>query len=55
MARLALIFPVTLGTGKRLRRGGTRAASFTLVGSNSPSGAIIASYKRAGDVQTGSV
>ena len=49
------IFPVTLGTGKRLFANGTIPASFTLVDSkNSPSGVIIATLKRAGDVKTGS-
>jgi len=49
------IFPVTLGTGKRLFDNGTMPASFTLVDSKtSPSGVIIATLKRAGDVKTGS-
>jgi dihydrofolate reductase len=49
------IFPIVLGTGKRLFAGGTIPAAFTLTGSQvSPSGVIIASYDRAGDVQTGS-
>jgi dihydrofolate reductase len=49
------IFPVTLGTGKRLFDKGTIPASFTLIESKtSPSGVIFASYKRAGDVETGS-
>lgn len=49
------IFPVTLGTGKRLFGNGTIPAAYTLVDSKtSPSGVIIASLKRAGDVQTGS-
>lgn len=49
------IFPVTLGKGKRLFEKGTLPASFTLVESkSSPSGVIIASFKRAGDVKTGS-
>lgn len=47
------IFPITLGTGKRLFDKGTRPASFTLVESKiSPSGVIIASYRRAGEVKT---
>lgn len=50
------IFPITLGTGKRLFAEGTAPAAFTLRESKtSPSGVIIASYERAGDVQTGSV
>jgi dihydrofolate reductase len=49
------IFPVTLGTGKRLFEAGTLPASFTLEGSKtSPSGVIIATLKRAGNVKTGS-
>jgi dihydrofolate reductase len=49
------IFPITLGTGKRLFEMGTIPASFTLVDSKiSPLGVIIASFKRAGDVKTGS-
>jgi dihydrofolate reductase len=49
------IFPVTLGMGKRLFDQGTIAAGYTLVDSKtSPSGVIIATLKRAGDVQTGS-
>lgn len=49
------IFPITLGQGKRLFREGTIPAAFTLTESSiSPKGVIIASYKRAGDVQTGS-
>ena len=49
------IFPVTLGTGKRLLDKGTIPASFTLVDSQtSPLGVIVASFKRAGDVKTGS-
>ncbi len=49
------IFPVTLGSGKRLFAEGTIPASFKLVeNSVTPSGVIIASYARAGDVKTGS-
>jgi dihydrofolate reductase len=49
------IFPVTLGTGKRLFDKGTIPAAFTLIDSKvSPSGVIFASYKRAGEVKTGS-
>jgi dihydrofolate reductase len=50
------IFPVTLGMGKRLFEKGTLPASYTLVESqSSPSGVIIATFKRAGEVKTGSV
>lgn len=49
------IFPVTLGQGKRLFAEGTIPASFTLTESNiSPKGVIIANFKRAGEVKTGS-
>jgi dihydrofolate reductase len=49
------IFPVTLGRGKRLFGQGTVPAAFTLVESKtSPMGVIIASFKRAGEVKTGS-
>ena len=49
------IFPVTLGMGKRLFAKGTIPASFTLVDSkSSPSGVMIANFKRAGEVKTGS-
>ncbi len=48
------IFPVTIGKGKRLFEDGTIPASFELKDSKaSPSGVIIASYTRAGDLQTG--
>lgn len=49
------IFPLTLGKGKRLFDSGTIPAAFTLVESKStPAGVIIASWKRAGEVRTGS-
>lgn len=49
------IFPITLGSGKRLFDKGTIPASFKLIYSKiSPSGVIFASYKRAGKVKTGS-
>jgi dihydrofolate reductase len=49
------IFPVALGTGKRLFEGGTIPAAFELVDSKStPSGVIIANFKKAGEVKTGS-
>ena len=49
------IFPVTLGTGKRLFDTGTLPASYTLAeAQSSPSGVIIATFKRAGELQTGS-
>jgi len=47
------IFPITLGTGKRLFDNGTIPASFKLFKSRiTPSGAIFAYYKRAGKVKT---
>jgi len=49
------IFPVALGTGKRLFDQGTIPAAYTLVDSKtSPSGVIIATLKRAGEIKTGS-
>jgi len=49
------IFPITLGTGKRLFAGGTIPAAFILYDlKSSPKGVIIVSYKRAGEVETGS-
>lgn len=49
------IFPVVLGKGKRLFAQGTIPLSITLVDSKiSPNGVIIASFKRAGEVATGS-
>jgi dihydrofolate reductase len=50
------IFPVTLGTGKRLFAEGTIPAGFKLLESGiSPSGVIIANYERSGEVKTGSL
>jgi dihydrofolate reductase len=50
------IFPVTLGPGKRLFEKGTIPAAYTLVETKStPSGVIIANFKRAGEVKTGSI
>jgi dihydrofolate reductase len=49
------IFPVTLGNGKRLFAEGTKPASFELIDSKTtPLGVIFASYRRAGEVETGS-
>lgn len=51
-----LIFPLTLGEGKKLFDNGTIPAAFTLSESIvTPSGVIIGSYKRAGKVKTGTV
>ncbi len=49
------IFPIMLGTGKRLFAEGTIPAALKLRDSKvSPKGVIIANYERAGDIQTGS-
>lgn len=49
------IFPITLGIGKRLFAEGIMPAAFSLHDCKiSPKGVIIASYKRAGEVKTGS-
>jgi dihydrofolate reductase len=49
------VFPVTLGKGKRLFGEGTIPAAFNLTDSRvSPSGVIIASYRREGEVELGS-
>lgn len=49
------IFPITLGTGKRLFAEGTIPAAFKVSKSSvSPSGVIIANFERAGEVKTGS-
>jgi dihydrofolate reductase len=49
------IFPITLGIGKRLFAEGTIPAGFKLLESEiSPTGVIVATYGRAGEVRTGS-
>jgi len=49
------IFPITLGTGKRLFGEGAIPAAFQLTHSEAtPSGVLVANYERAGDVKTGS-
>lgn len=51
-----MIFPITLGQGKRLFGEGTIPAAFTLTESLVASnGVIFASYKRAGEVKMGTV
>jgi dihydrofolate reductase len=51
-----IIFPLTLGKGQKLFAGGAIPAAFTLTESKvTPSGVIIANYKRAGKVKTGTV
>ena len=48
-------FPVTLGTGKRLFGPTTTSAAYELVSSRTtPTGVVVASYKRAGNIRTGS-
>ncbi len=50
------IHPLTLGKGKKLFDNGTIPAAFTLIESIvTPSGVIIANYRRAGKVKTGTV
>lgn len=50
------IYPLTLGTGKKLFEAGTIPAAFELTESIVTSdGVIFANYKRAGDVKTGTV
>jgi dihydrofolate reductase len=50
------IYPLTLGQGKKLFSNGTIPRAFTLIESSfTPSGVIVASYKRAGKVKTGTV
>jgi dihydrofolate reductase len=49
------IFPVTLGKGKRLFDTGALPAAYTLLeAKSSPNGVIVASFKRAGELKTGS-
>lgn len=48
------IFPVVLGKGKRLFGEGTRPGAYQLVHSTvTPGGVIVASYRRTGEVRTG--
>ena len=48
------IYPLTLGEGKKLFDNGTIPAAFTLIESTvTTTGVIIANYKRAGEVKTG--
>jgi dihydrofolate reductase len=50
------IFPLTLGKGKKLFADGTIPAAFALIeNSVTPGGVIIANYKQAGKVKTGTV
>lgn len=50
------IYPLTLGTGKKLFNGGAIPAAFTLSESLvTPSGVILATYRRTGEVKTGTI
>jgi dihydrofolate reductase len=51
-----IIYPLTLGKGKKLFEEGTIPAAFTLKECTvTPSGLIMANYSRAGEVKTGTV
>jgi dihydrofolate reductase len=51
-----IVHPLTLGKGKKLFDDAPIPAAFTLTESTAtPSGVIIANYKRAGEVKTGTV
>jgi dihydrofolate reductase len=48
-------FPVALGTGKRLFAQGTMPSGFSMLQSRiTPSGVVVASYGRAGEIKMGS-
>ena len=50
------IYPLTLGKGKKLFLNGSIPAAFTFTESSvTPTGVIIANYKRSGKVTTGSL
>jgi len=49
-----MIYPITLGAGKRLFASGTIPAAFKVTESNvTPSGVIVVNYERAGAITTG--
>lgn len=51
-----MLFPITLGSGKRLFESGTIPAAFTLANSLvATNGVFFAHYHRAGDIKTGTV
>ncbi|MBE8726533.1 dihydrofolate reductase family protein [Flavobacterium hungaricum] len=51
-----LIYPIILGKGKKLFDDGSIPSAFTLIESTvTPKGVITASYKRAGNVKTGTI
>ena len=53
---LLIVYPVLLGTGKRLFAAETPARSFDLVRSTSmPSGVVLSTYRPTGPMNTGAV
>ncbi len=51
-----MIYPITLGSGKRLFASGTIPAAFKVTeGIVTPSGVIVVNYERAGTITTGSL
>ena len=51
-----MVYPITLGSGKRLFADGTIPASFKVTESIvTPSGVIVVTYERAGALTTGSL
>ena len=51
-----MVFPVTLGPGKRLFEDGTIPAAFKVTESIvAPTGVVVMNYERAGDVKVGEV
>ncbi len=51
-----MIYPITLGSGKRLFAGGTIPAAFKVTESKVTSnGVIVVNYERAGEIETGSL
>jgi dihydrofolate reductase len=50
-----IVYPVVVGSGKRLFGDGTVAGALELTDAKiSPTGVIITTYRRAGDIRTGS-
>lgn len=51
---LLIVYPVLLGTGKRLLAEGTPACSFELLGTKAlPSGVVLSTYKVVGPLKAG--
>ncbi len=51
-----MIHPLTLGTGRKLFAEGTMPTAFKLIESTAtPSGVIVAHYKKAGEIKTGTM